>query len=85
MRRAEPPEVWRVMPLIHPDTTRLRRRPAAAMDTGASMHDVFSSDRLWEQSSFFDLAELQDSSLFAPLQLDSEPSRLPYTHLDAPC
>ena len=55
------------------------------MDAGDSIHDVFGSDRLWEQSSFFDLSELQDSSLFAPLQLDSEPSRLQYTHVDASC
>lgn len=46
---------------------------AAAMEAGDSIHNVFSSDRLWEQSSFFDVKE--ESSLFTPLQLDSEPSR----------
>ncbi|KAH7562845.1 hypothetical protein BM1_02365 [Bipolaris maydis] len=38
------------------------------MEAGDSIHNVFSSDRLWEQSSFFDVKE--ESSLFTPLQLD---------------
>jgi hypothetical protein len=57
---------------------------AAAMNADDSIHNVFSSDRLWEQSSFFDPAEGQESSLFAPLQLDSKPSRAQH-HADASC
>jgi hypothetical protein len=46
------------------------------MDEGDAVHNVFSSDRLWKQSSLYEDAETYESSLFAPLQLDSK-SRLP--------
>jgi hypothetical protein len=54
-----------------------------AMDPGDPIHDAFSSDRLWQQPSFFDEDDVQGSSLFAPLQLDSEPSRLVRKHVNA--
>ncbi|KAF1832037.1 hypothetical protein BDW02DRAFT_632359 [Decorospora gaudefroyi] len=42
------------------------------MEDDDALHhvNVFSSDRLWEPPSFFDEADIQDSALFAPLQLD---------------
>jgi hypothetical protein len=46
------------------------------MDARDSIHNVFSTDRLWQQSSFFDDADSHESSLFAPLELDSGLSRL---------
>jgi hypothetical protein len=45
-------------------------------EEGDPSYDVFSSDRLWQQPAFFDDDDVQGSSLFAPLQLDSKPSRL---------
>jgi hypothetical protein len=69
-RRAESPKPRRVIPLtIHYSTS-------AAMDARDSIHDVFSTDHLWRQPSFFDDADAQESSLFAPLELDSGSSRL---------
>ena len=47
----------------------------AAMDARDSIHDVFSTEHLWRQPSFFD-DDSQESSLFAPLELDSGSSRL---------
>lgn len=42
------------------------------MDDETSVHDVFSSSRLWRQSTLFDAPDAHESTLFAPLQLDSE-------------
>jgi hypothetical protein len=35
--------------------------------------DVFSSHRLWKQSELFVDPSIPESTLFAPLQLDSKP------------
>ena len=60
----------RVIPLtVHYSTS-------TAMDARDSIHNVFSTDRLWQQPSFFDDADSHESSLFAPLELDSGLSRL---------
>ena len=69
-RRAESPKLWRVIPLT------VHYSIFAAMDARDSIHDVFSTDRLWQEPSFFDHADSQESSLFAPLELDSGSSRL---------
>jgi hypothetical protein len=53
------------------------------MDEGDQIHDVFSTDHLWKQPSFFDDDDVQGSSLFAPLQLDSKSSRLLRKHVNA--
>lgn len=44
---------------------------SATMDEGDGIHNVFSSDHLWEQSTLFEETDVYQSSLFAPLQLDS--------------
>jgi hypothetical protein len=63
-------KVWRVMPL------RTHTSTCTAMEEGDPIHDVFSSDRLWQQPSFIDDDDdIQGSSFFAPLQLDSKQSR----------
>jgi hypothetical protein len=41
------------------------------MDDAALAHDVFSSRGLWQRSTFFAEPDVQ-STLFGPLQLDSE-------------
>jgi hypothetical protein len=56
---------------------------SAAMDERDSIHDVFSTDHLWTQSSFFSDVDSQDSSLFAPLELDSASSRLSNKNVNA--
>lgn len=83
-RRAEaPPLLWRAIPL---PPLPLLLAAAAAMDAPGSIHNVFSTDRLWEKPSFFDPREAHEQSLFPPLQLDSEPSRLPREkNVDASC
>jgi hypothetical protein len=42
------------------------------MDGDASVDDVFSSGQLWKQSTLFADSDPYESTLFAPLQLDSE-------------
>jgi hypothetical protein len=54
-----------------PPTTTLTSTPPA-MDDDPSVHDVFSSGHLWRQSTLFDAPDAHESTLFAPLQLDSE-------------
>ncbi|CAN9196274.1 unnamed protein product [Alternaria alternata] len=52
------------------------------MDARDSIHNVFSTDRLWQQPSFFDDADSHESSLFAPLELDI--SSIRFDHPYAP-
>ncbi|KAH7371445.1 Spc98 family-domain-containing protein [Pyrenochaeta sp. MPI-SDFR-AT-0127] len=40
------------------------------MDDDDAIDDVFSSSRLWKQSTLFEETDVYESSLFAPLQLD---------------
>lgn len=42
------------------------------MENADPLDDVFSSEGLWKQSTLFAEPQLDASSLFAPLQLDSE-------------
>ncbi|KAI4621509.1 uncharacterized protein J4E87_006726, partial [Alternaria ethzedia] len=51
------------------------------MDARDSIHDVFSTEHLWRQPSFFD-DDSQESSLFAPLELDI--SSIRFDHPYAP-
>ena len=55
------------------------------MEAADSLHNVFSSHDLWKQPSFFDDGESEESTLFPPLQLDSEPSRVSHKHVNASC
>lgn len=56
---------------------------STAMDGEALVDNVFSSGQLWRQSSLFADSDPYESTLFAPLQLDSEfgaclrPERVP--------
>lgn len=43
------------------------------MDADALVDDVFSSERLWKRSELFADPAVHESTLFAPLQLDSKP------------
>ncbi|KAI4698999.1 hypothetical protein J4E81_004890 [Alternaria sp. BMP 2799] len=51
------------------------------MDARGSIHDVFSTEHLWRQPSFFE-DDSQESSLFAPLELDI--SSIRFDHPYAP-
>ena len=42
------------------------------MDDETSVDDVFSSGQLWKPSTLFNAPDALESTLFAPLQLDSE-------------
>ena len=48
------------------------------MEAADSGYNVFSTDDLWRQPFFLEEADTNESFLFAPLELDSEPSRLQY-------
>lgn len=50
----------------------LRSTYTTAMEGEAPVDDVFSSSRLWKQSEMFADPSIHDSTLFAPLQLDSK-------------
>ncbi|CAO2653787.1 Nn.00g031980.m01.CDS01 [Neocucurbitaria sp. VM-36] len=52
------------------------------MEAEDPIHDVFSSDHLWKQSTLFEGPEACESSLFAPLQLDI--SSIKFDHPYAP-
>jgi hypothetical protein len=39
-------------------------------------HDAFSTKNLWKPSAFFQDPNTDDSSLFAPLELDGAPRRV---------
>jgi hypothetical protein len=48
------------------------------MDGEAAVDDVFSSGQLWKQSTLFADSDAYESTLFAPLQLDSESIACPH-------
>lgn len=48
-------------------------------------HDVISSDPLWKQSTLFQETDAFESSLFSPLQLDSQSRRRALTLLMSNC
>ncbi|KAF1945202.1 hypothetical protein EJ02DRAFT_442060 [Clathrospora elynae] len=52
------------------------------MDAEDPVHDVFRSDRLWQQPTLFTDPDAYESSLFAPLQLDV--SSIKFDHPYAP-
>jgi hypothetical protein len=63
-RRAEP-KVWRHAPPQLSSTS-------TAMEGEDAIHDVFSSAGLWKESTLFADSDPYESTLFAPLQLDSK-------------
>lgn len=54
------------------------------MDADDPAHDVFSSDYLWKKSTLFQDAETYESSLFAPLELDSKSRRVCFPQTTRP-
>ena len=45
-------------------------------DDDDAIHDVFSSNHLWKGANLYEETERYESSLFAPLQLDSRSHRV---------
>jgi hypothetical protein len=57
----------------YPTTTHDSPPRPTVMEDEVSADDVFSSGHLWKQSTLFADPNAFDSTLFAPLQLDSKP------------
>lgn len=71
VHRAEARKLWRVIPLAAHNSV------STTMDEAGEAHNIFNSDQLWKQSSLFADPDSYESTLFAPLQLDSMSRRVP--------